>query len=63
VIIDTTGAFDRGLRGAVTGGAPVGAVGMPPSNTSIPLICGLSLFLTKSIVIIPSFTNVETVRM
>jgi hypothetical protein len=60
--IDVTGAFVGSLSGAFTG-ATVGAIGTPPSNTSIPLICGLFLFRTNSIVIIPSLTKVGTVRI
>ena len=43
-------------------GAMVGAgIGAPSSNTSMPLICGLSLFRTKSIVTAPSVMKVESV--
>jgi hypothetical protein len=43
-------------------GATVGAaIGAPSSNTSIPLICGLVLFRTKSMVTAPSAMNVENV--
>ena len=48
--------------GGIATGAAVGAgIGAASSNTSIPLICGFSKFLTKSIVTVPSVTKVENV--
>ena len=61
--VGAIGAFVGSLTGGFTGALVETVMGAPPANTSIPLICGLSVFRTNSIVIVPSLTNVVNVRI
>lgn len=50
-----------GFDGAVTGDIVGAGIGAPSSKTSIPFIWGFCVFRTKSMVMAPSVTKVDTV--